>query len=173
MALNPILAVAIALSLQVAISDLYARRVSNRVLLCAIGGAGICYVSGVAGPLSGVDGMLGFCAGLVAMLPFYAMRVMGAGDVKFFAVLGLLLGWKALLPVWVVASLMAGVYALCVLSWRRVEIWIPSGWSVALVRHVPSCVALRGKVLAARQGRQGIPYATCLAMAAMAWMVWG
>ena len=36
----------------------------------------------------------GAALGLVALLPFHALRWMGAGDVKFFSVLGLMLGWQ-------------------------------------------------------------------------------
>jgi Flp pilus assembly protein protease CpaA len=59
----------------------------------------------------------GAALGLLALLPFYALRWMGAGDVKFFAVLGLMLGWQALLPVWLVASLAAGCTPCW--CWRR------------------------------------------------------
>lgn len=169
---SPIEMLAIALCVQVAISDAYARRVSNTILICAIGLACVLYAAGFHGAVSIGEGLLGFGVGLVALMPFYALRVMGAGDVKFFAVLGLLLGWKALLPLWVVGSLLAGVYAMAVLSWRRLAPWVPPHLQLAFARW-PACGQVSGQLRRARQGREGIPYATCLAAGAMAWMVWG
>ena len=40
------------------------------------------------------------------------MKMMGAGDVKFGAVLGLWVGWKLLLPIWGVSCLFALVHGL-------------------------------------------------------------
>ena len=38
--------------------------------------------------------------------------MMGAGDVKFAAVLGLWVGWKLLLPIWALSCLFAVVHGL-------------------------------------------------------------
>ena len=94
---------AIGVSLRIAISDLYARRVPNAWLLtaCAISIALIIAGQFSAPRLPWGSHVAGAVLGLVALLPFYAMRWMGAGDVKFFSVLGLMLGWQALLPVWI------------------------------------------------------------------------
>lgn len=49
----------------------------------------------------------------VGFLFFYKLNLMGAGDVKFGAVLGLFLGWSLLLPVWTISCLFAvchGIY---------------------------------------------------------------
>ena len=95
MSLLPVLAVL--LSAQVAISDLYARRVSNRWLLCVgmVALGGLLWMWAVRGaPFPGMH-LAGAVVGLAALLPFYALGWMGAGDVKYFAVLGLLLGMPA------------------------------------------------------------------------------
>src|ERR1022692_3110667 len=52
-------------------------------------------------------GLLGAALGLVCFMPFYALRAMGAGDVKLMAVVGFFLGPKGLLYA-VVFSLLAG-----------------------------------------------------------------
>ena len=54
---------------------------------------------------------LGFAAALPFLL-LWSRRLMGAGDVKAIAVLGLLLGLPALLAVLVLSSLLAGLHAL-------------------------------------------------------------
>lgn len=63
--------------------------------------------------------LAGAAAGLVVMLPMYALRVMAAGDVKLFAAIGALFGFWALLPVWLVASLLAGGHAVLCVTTRR------------------------------------------------------
>lgn len=166
---------AIGLCLRIAISDLYARRVPNAWLLaaCAIGAPLIVVAQFSAAGPDWTAHVLGAVIGLVAMLPFYALRWMGAGDVKFFAVLGLLLGWQALLPVWVLASLAAGAHAVAVLIGRQLRAHLPLRLQLQVSRastQWQSHPAVR-ELQAARQGRQGIPYAAYLALAAMGWVV--
>jgi len=93
------------------------------------GGAAIGLALGAAiqwqvfGPAWAVDGLLwslgGLAAGLVLMLPMYALRVMGAGDVKLMAMAGAFLGLgqivQAVLCVFVTGGVLAVGYAL----WRR------------------------------------------------------
>lgn len=60
------------------------------------------------------DSLLGSIAAFSVLLVFYKMKMMGAGDVKFGAILGLWVGWKLLLPIWMLScffSLIHGVFA--------------------------------------------------------------
>lgn len=101
----------------IAISDAYQRRVPNALLLCALvlGMVLFCteWALGLAGPPW--SSLLGLLVGLLVLLPFYALHWMGAGDVKLFATLGFLLGFRALLPIWIIASILAGLHAAYVL----------------------------------------------------------
>lgn len=167
---------AMALSLRIVISDLYARRVPNAWLLA---GAGVGVVLVAASALSSsftnvLPHLLGLLVGFGALIPFYAIRWMGAGDVKFFAVLGFLLGWQALLPVWIGASLLAGAHAITVYAWRGLRGYLPrqvTGLQHAMTDRLQQRPALQ-KMQAARQGRIGIPYAAYLGLAAIAWVLW-
>ncbi|MCU1091096.1 prepilin peptidase [Stenotrophomonas maltophilia] len=166
---------AIGVCLRIAISDLYARRVPNAWLLAACAFAIPLLVAGQFGEprLPWPAHLLGAVAGLLALLPFYALRWMGAGDVKFFAVLGLLLGWHALLPIWVVASLAAGAHAVAILLGRQLGTHLPMRVQLQVSRaseQWQTHPALRG-MEAARQGRRGIPYAAYLALAAIGWLL--
>lgn len=93
------------------------------------------------------------------MLPFYVIRWMGAGDVKFFATLGFLLGAKALLPIWIIGSLLCGVHACAVLALRAAPRWAPQ---VAVWQDSVQASAWYQRILVPRQGRQGLPYAAYL-----------
>lgn len=167
---------ALLLSLRIAISDLYARRVPNAWLLAGVcGGAlGLLGAQLAGQPAAVSDHLMGAGAGLVALLPFYLIGWMGAGDVKYFAVLGLLLGLHALLPVWLGASVLAGVHVLCVAGLPRVRAVLPLPLQHLQARAVqqwqqhPALVQMQH----ARQGRAGIPFAAYLAFATLAWVLW-
>ncbi|WMJ69489.1 prepilin peptidase [Stenotrophomonas sp. 24(2023)] len=167
---------AIGLCLRIAISDLYARRVPNAWLLGTSALAMVALLAGqfIGPPAAWMPHLLGALLGLVALLPFYAIGWMGAGDVKFFAVIGLLLGMHALLPVWIIASLAAGAHAVAVLACARLPLVLPTPlqlqWerSHRYWRNRPSVQRMQG----ARQGRQGIPYAAYMGIAAIGWVLW-
>jgi len=166
---HPILALAaLPLCLQVCATDLYARRVSNRALIAALlAAAGILLLDGADG-LQWRQAGLGLACGLL-LLPCYAIGWMGAGDVKFFAVLGALLGPAALLPVWIGASLLAGLHALYVISAARLAMHLPLTLRLAAhsVQAHPASRAWQTRLHHARQGRRGIPYAAYLGIFAI------
>ncbi len=166
---------ALLLSLRIAISDLYARRVPNSWLLAGACGAAAGLLGGqLSGqPLLVTDHVLGAAAGLVALLPFYVVGWMGAGDVKYFAVLGLLLGLHALLPVWIGASALAGVHVLCVVGLPRLRATLPLTLQTLHLRALQHWQALPAQqaMQRARQGRAGIPFAAYLAVATGAWVL--
>ncbi|MFA5625887.1 MAG: prepilin peptidase [Thiohalomonadaceae bacterium] len=90
---------------------------------------------------------------LVCFVPLYAMKWMGAGDVKFLAVIAWLGGLPTLLGVLLYGSLLAGVIALF-LIYR--PYWAMS-WPV---------------VSSTTSSRRRIPYGTCLALALIP-QIWG
>ena len=167
--LPPLHALAVLLSLPVIGYDVYARRVPNALLLAGLL-SGSAWLLGTFSLSMAIDALLGLTLGLVSMLPFYAIRWMGAGDVKFFAVIGFLLGWHPLLPVWIVASLLCGAHALVVIAARNV--WHPQPSPGGL----PSRLGLQPflqRAVAARQGRQGLPFAAHLGIAVIVVVVVG
>src|SRR5690606_23860436 len=79
-------ALALLLSLMVVISDLYARRVPNAWLWATLlVGAAWLLVAWIQGGGTPWLALLGLLIGLGALLPMYVFGWMGAGDVKFFA----------------------------------------------------------------------------------------
>jgi prepilin peptidase CpaA len=161
--LLPLQALACMMALIVVVCDFYARRVPNALLAIALAIGVLWQVASIiiaspADPNIGTA-LLGLVIGLVTMLPFYAIRWMGAGDVKFFATLGFLLGAKALLPIWIIGSALCGVHACAVLALRAAPRWAPQ---VAVWQDSVQASAWYQRILAPRQGRQGLPYAAYL-----------
>lgn len=116
----------------------------------------------------GVDWMsalLGAGVGFAVLLLFYALGLMGAGDVKFAGALGLWVGLPALASIWIAASLLAGVHGALWLALRR---W-PLSPRLAVILTGPVPAAAGG---ASPSRARFIPYAAYLALAAAAWMVW-
>ena len=84
------------------VEDLRSRRIPNRVILAGLALALGWQIAGVPGrwtfdPVAPgsvglVGGLAAFLAMLVAFLPFYALRIMGAGDVKLLAVVAAFFG---------------------------------------------------------------------------------
>ena len=58
------------------------------------------------------DSVIGFSIAFLTLISFYKMKMMGAGDVKFAAVLGLWIGWKLLLPIWVLSCIFAVAHGI-------------------------------------------------------------
>ncbi|WP_095948081.1 A24 family peptidase [Variovorax boronicumulans] len=151
----------------VVVYDFRMRRVPNWLVLAGIALALTALALG-AGPL-GHDwraALLGAGAGFAFLLLFYATGLMGAGDVKFAGALGLWVGLPALAPIWIVASLVAGIHSVLWLALRR--------WPV----FPQLALMLSGPLRATESGTpvrrlRIIPYAAYLALVAAAWMVWG
>ncbi|WP_369651883.1 MULTISPECIES: prepilin peptidase [unclassified Variovorax] len=109
--------------------------------------------------------LFGAAIGFGCLLVFYARGLMGAGDVKFTGALGLWVGLSGLVPIWIIASLMAGAHSFLWLALKR---W-PFFPRLTLMLAGPSRTSQPG----VSDGRlRIIPYAAYLALAAAAWMVW-
>ncbi|MCR6479706.1 A24 family peptidase [Variovorax sp. ZS18.2.2] len=151
----------------VSVYDFRQRRVPNWLVLA---GAVVALAALALGMQPfGIDwtqALLGAGVGFGALLLFYAFGLMGAGDVKFAGALGLWVGLTALAPIWIVASLLAGAHGAL---WYVLQRW-PLSPRLALILSGPTSAA-NGSATPRRA--RFIPYAAYLAMATVAWMVWG
>lgn len=159
------------LCIVIVVYDILFRRVPNGVLLLALlvhTGYLIATGSGIAG----IDVWQSFGSGVLALIvfiPLYAWRVMGAGDVKFLVVLGAVLGVKGLVVAWLVGSLLAGMHAV-IFYWSQTwDVSMPP--SVVRVMQQMTGNTMYQRMLNAREGRKGIPYAAYLAVAAIYFLV--
>lgn len=107
------------------------------------------------------DALLGGATAFGALLCFYAFGLMGAGDVKFAGALGLWVGLSPLLPIWVAASLLAGLHGLL---WLALQRW-PLAPRLAL--------ALSGRPGGTGKRPRPIPLAAYLAVVTVVFMACG
>jgi prepilin peptidase CpaA len=152
----------------VTVYDFRERRVPNWLVLAGALAALAVLAFGVQPfGVEWASALLGAGVGFAFLLVFYALQLMGAGDVKFVAALGLWVGLPALGFIWIAGSLLAGAHGALFLAARR--------WPLLFPRLA---AILSGPLPAARAGispsrARFIPYAAYLALATFTWMVWG
>lgn len=102
-----------------ALFDIRERRIPNWIILFAL----------IVGLLLGafqsstqfIFNVTGFFAGILALMIPFAFGWMGAGDVKFFAAVGALLGYKTLPRVFFYSCIVAGIIALIAMALGQVR----------------------------------------------------
>lgn len=161
----------------IAVMDLRSRKVRNWMVLLGLATGTAALFSGVqpfwVEPLNGLTGML---VAFVALLPFYALRWMGAGDVKFAAVIGLWFGLSPyLLVIWIGGSLLAGVHGLIALAWQALQKsptgqWLQVHLPLPAAGLIANPAATESHNAAPVRKKRSIPYAGYLAICAI-WVV--
>ena len=94
------------------VSDLRTRRIPNRLVLVTLV-AGVVFsavTKSFAAGLTQAGG--GLLTGLAIWIPFYALRMLGAGDVKLFAAAATFLGARSAVDAAVYTALYGGALAL-------------------------------------------------------------
>lgn len=130
----------VAWCLSIGLTDLYARRIPNILTL----GAGLIatlslLVTGHA--LLGTywqSALIGAAVSLLLTLPAYALRLLGAGDVKLLLAIALIGGWYMTLFAFVVASILAILFGIVHTLFSRLNTqqhtpkrWIPFGTALS------------------------------------------
>jgi prepilin peptidase CpaA len=64
------------------------------------------------------ESLLGMTAGLLCLLPLYAVGGMGAGDVKLMAGMGAWLGWKVTVYAFCVSTVVGALMAVAMVWWK-------------------------------------------------------
>lgn len=161
----------------IAVMDLRLRKVRNWMVLLGLG-LGLVALATDMQPfqVTAWKALLGMLVAFAALLPFYATRWMGAGDVKFAAVAGLWFGLSpSLLVIWIGGSLLAGIHGLLVLARRRLPATPAGSW---LQAHLPlraTTALFAPDQRAASSGEprpieRSVPYAGYMALTAI-WLV--
>lgn len=153
--------------LAIVVYDFQQRRVPNWLLLFGSALATIALTLQVQ-PMSleWPEATLSAIAAFVFLLIFYVTGLMGAGDVKFGAALGLWVGLQPLAPIWIVSSLLAAVHALL---WLALQRWPFLPRLAAALSGMPT--SGHGDPTTRRPQRH-IPFAAYLAIGTMGWLIW-
>lgn len=125
--------------------DLRYRRVPNALVLAFLAGGAVMSAWGGWSFLG--QGLWGMSLGFLLLLPAFLLRMVGGGDVKSLAVIGLLAGPSLLWPAFILGAAAAGIAGAISLASRR-------------LRRRP------GGAPGARQGSGTIPYAAFLSLSA-------
>ena len=143
---------------QITYFDFTQRRAPNRLLALALGlqaiWVGGLYAGWLPPPLGSgslLDLTGSFIAALVLFFPFWKLKIFGAGDVKYIAVLGFLLGYADALTVVLLGSVVIGAYAL----------------GIRFLGTIPRFV-----LFSENQRERRVPYAGCIAAVCFIWVFW-
>lgn len=115
-------------------------------------------------------GLLGLVTGLALLLPLYAIRVMGAGDVKLMAMVGAFLGAlataKALLLVGIVGGLAVVLFALSQRATRQLASNVKD---MAESMVIPGMPIWRPEIAGTSVGK--LPYGVSISVGTLAFLV--
>ncbi len=127
----------VAIGAAASILDFRTRRIPN-LLTLGSAAAGLLVLGVAGGPRGFLWGIAGWAVGLLLFLPLFALRAMGAGDVKLLAAFGAWLGPALVFWTAIYGAIAGGVLAVPLIVSRRVvrrtigNIWALVGhWRVA------------------------------------------
>jgi prepilin peptidase CpaA len=164
-------------TLVTAVTDLWRFKIYNIVTLPLLL-SGMAYHFAVAGRGGLAASVLGAVFGFSALLIFYVMGGMGAGDVKLMAAIGAWLGLPLVFHVFIAASLAAGLYSVILLvagksvveTWTNFQIlWIRL---LILGRHLGTGQRIETAVQQRDRRLRVIPFAAMLMVGTVALLIW-
>jgi len=132
--------------------DIHSRRIPNWLVI-ALAVLGVCYTALVQSPSDVPRALLGMLIGFGLWIPFYALRMLGAGDVKLFAAASCWLAPSQVLGAALVAAIAGGVLSV-------VGLVLAHGWGLATLRvaHGMRDPKILATPLAVPRGRKTLPY---------------
>ena len=111
--------IVLALSTLIAWGDLLHYRISNRAVLLTLM-MGLVWNASNSLWIGAAMGLFGVLVGFVLLVPFYAMGGVTAGDVKWLAALGAWYGPRGIVGVFLVSSILLGVFCLVSIAYRYI-----------------------------------------------------
>jgi prepilin peptidase CpaA len=105
-------------ALTATIVDIRSRRIPN-VLTATMAGVGVGLAATGMSGISLAASIGGLVVGLALMLPGHALGATGAGDVKFMAAIGALVGFRLVVTAFLFTAIAGGILAVAVAMRRR------------------------------------------------------
>ncbi len=182
MTLLPLIILCLFLALAVW-NDLRTRRIPNALVF---GGAMVGLLLNAAlpagaglfiAPFGGIGllkALAGLAVGLCLLLPMYAMRALGAGDVKLMAMIGAFTGPAAVVGITLLTLLAGGVLALLVAGFNgRLKPMLVNTWHLIKYSMLRSLAGEVPKMEAPATPSGRLPYAVAIAAGAAPYLVYG
>jgi prepilin peptidase CpaA len=139
------------------VTDVRSRRIPNNLVL-VLGLLGLIYSVIAVSPLSGLSrALVAGVFGFVIWIPFYALRMLGAGDVKLFAAASCWLAPSQVLNAALVSALAGGVLSVAGLVWAH-----GFGLTAFRIAHLARDPKLITTPLAVPAGRRTLPYGVAM-----------
>jgi prepilin peptidase CpaA len=133
--------------------DIRSRRIPNALVL-PLAVLGIVYSAIVLSPAVGVfRALVGLALGFALWIPFYALRMLGAGDVKLFAAASCWLGYSQILGAAFASALAGGVLSLIGLVLAH-----GLGLTTFRIAHLARHPKMLATPLPVPAGRRTLPY---------------
>lgn len=166
--------------------DLRARRIPNAVvfpgMLAALAlhaflpaGMGL-FCASIGTPMGGLglaSGLGGLALGLAFLMPLYALRLMGAGDVKMLAMAGAFVGAGQVLALTLATLLAGGVLALVVAArQRKLRQLVANAGQMVAHTGLSALAGVAAPVPAPAAASGRLPYAVAIAVASVACVLW-
>jgi prepilin peptidase CpaA len=164
-------------------NDLRTRRIPNAVVF---GGAvlGLLFNSAlppgdglfiqVFGGIGFFSALAGLALGLCLLLPMYAMRALGAGDVKLMAMIGAFVGPGAVAGITLLTLLAGGVLAMAVAGFNgRLKVMLFNTWHMIKYSMLRSLAGEVPKMDAPAAASGRLPYAVAIAAGAAPYLIVG
>ncbi|HYD95492.1 MAG TPA: A24 family peptidase [Noviherbaspirillum sp.] len=172
--LDPRSATLLALLAIAAVSDYRSYRIPNWL---TFGGAAFALLYSAYVPFVPGLGFLwalgGLALGLVLLLPAYAFRVMGAGDVKLMAMCGAFLGVDHIIPAVLLSFIVGGAAAIGTALYRRALVRMASNVKDIgkIVMMSAATGVLPGGALKGIASVGKLPYGVCIAAGTAGYLV--
>lgn len=129
-------AILISVVLIAAIFDVRAHRIPNWLV-----GAGLVFAlvhhAFLTGGVGAAHAASGFAVGLLILMPLYAMRTLGAGDVKLIAMVGAFVGPAAVITTILATMIVGGILAVIASAQKRMLRQLASNLrTMIIMRHI-------------------------------------
>jgi prepilin peptidase CpaA len=133
--------------------DIRSRRIPNWLVI-VLATLGVCYSAVVQSPFTGVPrALLGLLLGFALWIPFYALRMLGAGDVKLFAAASCWLAPSQIFGAALISALAGGLLSV-------IGLVLAHGFGLTMLRvsHGLRDPKMLATPLAVPAGRKTLPY---------------
>ncbi|HTK49977.1 MAG TPA: prepilin peptidase [Gemmatimonadaceae bacterium] len=141
------------------VSDVRSRRIPNSLVL-ALAALGVVYSALLLSPTVGVPrALLGLAIGFGLWIPFYALRMLGAGDVKMFAAASCWLAPSQVFGAALLSALAGGVLSVIGLALAH-----GIGLTTFRIAHGLRDPRMLATPLAVPKGRKTLPYGLAMAI---------